>query len=127
MIIKNNPNFGKPGNNNCNEKNVWIQFTDELEWVETIDLSMCYKYYCKYNLHCLLVGRQQFGIEFVPTIWRWYQGRCFFWKQKHMKILWAICFIWECFFFVDVKNLKQEILFFMIFISSVSGRRRQKV
>jgi len=42
------------------KKNVWIQFIDELEWVETTNPSMCCNYYCEYNLHCLLIGRQQF-------------------------------------------------------------------
>jgi hypothetical protein len=112
MIIKNNPNFGKPGNNNCNEKNVWIQFTDELEWVETIDLSMCYKYYCKYNLHCLLVGRQQFGIEFVPTIWRWFQGQCFFWKQKHMKNIVSNLFYLRVFFFCRCQKFETRNIIF---------------
>jgi hypothetical protein len=106
MIIKNNPNFGKQGNINYDEKNVWIQFTNELEWVETTDLSMCYKYYWEYNLHCLLVGRRQFWIKFVPIIcWR-YQGQIFFWKQKHMKNIVSNLLYLKVLFFVDVKNLK---------------------
>jgi hypothetical protein len=112
MIIKNNPKFGKQGNNNCNEKNVWIQFINELEWVETTNLNMCCKYYWEYNLHCLLVGRQQFWIEFVPTIWWRFQGQCFFWKQKHMKNIVINLFLFESVVFCRCQKFETRNIVF---------------
>jgi hypothetical protein len=41
---------------------------------------MCY---CVYNLYCLLVGREQIKVEFVPsTIWRPFRGQIKIMKKK---------------------------------------------